>query len=328
MKKPQSSRVTALLVGAAIVTSREAHAQSSSLQRAAEAQAKYDAAVTAMDAKDFARACPRLEEVVALVPEGIGAKLTLAECYEDEGKLASAWTAYTLVEAATNGKPAQAERMRLAHRRAEALKPRLAQLGVVVAPGVRSLTGLEIKRDGATIDPAQWDRPAPADTGEHVVTATAAGKRAWRTTITIEADGRVVTVAVDTLEDDPSAALRESATTDHGQRGSTQRVFGVVAASAGLASIAAGSVLGVVALSRKSESDAGHCNASSECDPTGIQLRADGRSAATASTIFFLAGGVGLVGGITLFAIAPRNAKVVAPKIAFGPRGIELGGTW
>lgn len=33
-----------------------------------------------------------------LVPEGLGAKLTLAECYESQGKLASAWTQYTVVE--------------------------------------------------------------------------------------------------------------------------------------------------------------------------------------------------------------------------------------
>lgn len=53
MKKPHSSCVTALLVGAAIVTPREADAQSSSLQRAADAQAKYDPAAAAS-----ARAAP------------------------------------------------------------------------------------------------------------------------------------------------------------------------------------------------------------------------------------------------------------------------------
>jgi thioredoxin-like negative regulator of GroEL len=92
-----------------------AHAQGD----VAAAQALYDKAVEQMAAKSFAEACPKLEEVTRLMPEGLGAKLTLAECYEGQGKLASAWLQYALVEAAA-GRADQGERQRLAGERAAA----------------------------------------------------------------------------------------------------------------------------------------------------------------------------------------------------------------
>jgi hypothetical protein len=340
MKKSQFSFGVALCFSAVIGTTRAAQAQSGSVQKAADAQTIYDAAVEAMDSKDYVHACPMLEEVMRLAPEGVGAKLTLAECYEASGKLASAWTIYTLVEAATAGKVGQIERKKLARKRAEALKPKLAQLTIVVPPSTRSIVGLEIQRDGGPVGSAQWDIASPADTGDHVVTATAAGKRKWQKTITIAANGSTTSVDVDGLEDEvvatpaPPVSLREKPVTPPAlpaplePRGTTQRILGIVTASAGLASIGVGSVFGVLALNKKSDSNAGPCMSSGECDTAGIQLRAEGRTAATTSTIFFIAGGVGLVGGITLFVLAPRGVKPVDSKIAFGPRGIEIRGTW
>jgi hypothetical protein len=334
MKKSHYCSGAALVVSAMIGVAQPAHAQSGSLQKAAEAQTIYDTAAKAMDAKDYVHACPLLEEVVQLAPEGVGAKLTLAECYEAVGKLASAWTSFNLVEAATMGKAGQAERKKLAHKRAEALKPKLAQLTIVVPPGTRSIAGLEIQRDGVPIGSAQWDIAVPADKGDHVVTATAAGKRKWEKAVTIAADGSTSSVNVDGLEDEASTApassllLPSKSAAVGEQRGSTQRILGIVTAGVGLASIGLGSAFGVIALNKKSESEVSHCTASSECDTAGIQLRSEGRGAATASTIFFIVGGVGLAGGITLFAMAPRGAQPVDTKIAVGPRGIEIRGTW
>lgn len=328
------SFVAALVAGATLLLSEPADAQSSSLQKAANAQALYEAAAKAMDAKDYTRACPLLEEVVQLAPEGVGAKLTLAECYEAAGKLASAWTSYNLVEAATTGNVSQIERRKLAHKRAEALKPKLAQLTVVVPPGTRAIAGVEIQRDGVVMGSAQWDVALPADKGDHVVTATAAGKRKWEKTVTIAADGSANSINVDGLENEGiasaalSAPLPEKPAAPPEQRASTQRILGIVTASVGLASIGVGSAFGVIALNKKSDSNAGHCTTSSECDTAGIQLRSEGLTAATASTIFFIVGGVGLAGGITLIAMAPRGVKPGDTKIAVGPRGIEIRGTW
>src|SRR5262245_25783154 len=72
------------------------HAQGSGggAAKLTEAEALYDAATKAMDGNDYAAACPKLEEVVRLVPHGVGARLTLARCYEGAGRLASAHASY------------------------------------------------------------------------------------------------------------------------------------------------------------------------------------------------------------------------------------------
>lgn len=166
----------------------------------AAGQALYEEATKAMDARDYAAACPKLEEVVRLVPQGIGGRLTLARCYEGADRLASAYTNYALVEAMA-GAAQQLDRQREAHARAEALKPRVSRLTIVVAEGVRALGGLEVKRDGAVVGAALWGVPIPVDKGRHVVTASAGGKRAWQQTIDVTDNPASLTMPIDALAD-------------------------------------------------------------------------------------------------------------------------------
>jgi len=67
-------------------------------QRALTAQALYEQATAEMDAKSDRSACRKLEEVTRIVPEGIGARLTLGRCCEARGSLASAWSQFALVQ--------------------------------------------------------------------------------------------------------------------------------------------------------------------------------------------------------------------------------------
>src|SRR5262245_12663625 len=76
-----------------------ARGQEEDPQKTLAAQALFTQAAAEMDAKQYESACRKLEEVTRLLPSALGAKLTLAECYEARGKLASAWSQYALVEA-------------------------------------------------------------------------------------------------------------------------------------------------------------------------------------------------------------------------------------
>src|SRR5690242_14919661 len=120
-----------------------ARAQPVDSRKAAAAQALYDQATSEMDAKRYATACPKLEEVTRLIPEGLGAKLTLGECYESQGRLASAWTQYTLVSASAV-KAGQSERSQRAAAKAAAIEPRLARLSLDVPEATRTVSGLAI----------------------------------------------------------------------------------------------------------------------------------------------------------------------------------------
>lgn len=181
-----------------------ARAQSGVMPTAA-ARALYDRAVEAMNDKDFEAACPKLEEAVKLEPEALGAKLKLGECYEQLGKLASAWTTYLQVEGAAS-KLSQDARRRRAHEAAEALGPKLATVVVEVRDEVRDLEGLRIKLDGTLLNRPLWGVPVPADRGEHVIEASATGKKTLKKVFEVVADGERLTLRLPSWSADQASS--------------------------------------------------------------------------------------------------------------------------
>ncbi|WP_437661187.1 tetratricopeptide repeat protein [Sorangium sp. So ce1182] len=289
-------------------------------------QALYDQATAEMDAGKYASACGKLEEVTRLAPDGLGAKLTLGQCYEAWGKLASAWAQYTLVEAMA-AKAGQAERSTRAGEKAAALKPRLATLTIDVSAAVRAYPGLAITRDGVPLGQAQLGASLPVDAGEHEVVATAPGHKPWRRSAAVGADGDAVSVAIPALESERPA----SAPAQRGARdvtpapGSGQRVAGLVIGGAGLLGVGVGAFFGVSAKIKRDESNEdGHC-LGTVCDDVGAERRNQAWSAGNVSTVLFLAGGAALAGGVTLFLTAPAPERPSA-RVALGPHGITVQG--
>lgn len=142
----------------------------------ADAVAKklYDEGTAAMDQGDFATACPLLEEVARLKPSGIGAKLTVAECYESVGRLASALKAYAAAEALATS-AGQADRRARAAAHVATLRARVGTATIDVPPAARGIGGLEITFDGAALEASQWSVAVPVDPGRHTVRASAPG---------------------------------------------------------------------------------------------------------------------------------------------------------
>ncbi len=136
------------------------------------AQALFDQARQLMKAGRHAEACPKLAESNRLDP-GIGTQFHLADCYEQSGKVASAWAAFLEVASLAHSS-GQADRERVAQKRAAKLEPRLPRLEISVSDAHR-VAGLEIRRDGVLMGPAQWGTPLPIDPGEHELVARGAG---------------------------------------------------------------------------------------------------------------------------------------------------------
>jgi hypothetical protein len=112
------------------------------------------------------------------------------------------------------------------------------------------------------------------------------------------------------------------------------RTVGFVVGGVGIASIAVGSVLGLMAISKNSDSNAnGHCDASG-CDATGTSLRNTALSDATVSTITFVAGGVLAAAGVVLVLTAPHAKAPTTGRLELRPAasphgaGLDLGGSW
>jgi hypothetical protein len=77
--------------------------------------------------------------------------------------------------------------------------------------------------------------------------------------------------------------------------------------------VGVGSYFGLHAKSQLDASNAnGHCGSHNLCDPTGMSDRSSAQSAATASTVLFIAGGVALAGAGVLWFTAP-SGEVEAP---------------
>jgi hypothetical protein len=339
----------AFALAATGLSPREAMAEPSDPKQAALAQTLYDAAIPAMRAGDFAGACPKLEQVVELAPTGIGAKLMLAECYEGLGRLASAWTMYTAVEAAASTAN-QAERQKKARDRARALRPSLAVLTVVVPADVAATPGLGIRRDGVEVKQIEWGLKLPVDKGKHTLVATAPGRQRWEKTFDVPADGAQASVTVEALAPAPAGVgvggvagplapappETKAPPPDPMPPPTTwtpRRTAGMVVAAGGLALVGVGSVFGILAINKKNQSNDGHCLPDNHCDTMGLQLRDEGMNDAAASTALFVLGGAALVTGVTLAAIPPaapagEKASSLRIRVAAGPGRIGLTGTW
>jgi hypothetical protein len=133
------------------------------------------------------------------VPDGGGARLNLAECYEEWGKLASALNQYSIAEALAK-KDGRKDRLKAAASGAAKVKARVATLTILVPDPLRAAPDLQIKVDGEPLGERQWGAPYPVDKGAHSVVASARGYEPRTVRVDIVSDGAATTVSVPALE--------------------------------------------------------------------------------------------------------------------------------
>jgi hypothetical protein len=277
----------------------------------------------------YAEACPKFEASEQLDP-GLGTLLNLADCYEKLGKTASAWAEYK--EAIPLARAAGSKvREDLATQRAKALESRLSMLTIrAMSGGTEDSAGLDIRRDGVPVQPAELGSPIPVDPGPHTVEATAPGKQKWSSTVQLtDAQKLVVEVPALSAGSQPVAAAAQPAKpTDappveqSANNGSGQRTAAIVVGAVGVVGVGLGTVFGLGASSKWSDAKS-HCSAYPYgCDAEGLDARSSANSKATISTISFIVGGAALAGAAVLWFTAPtgkeKNMAVgVGPGSAF-----------
>jgi serine/threonine-protein kinase len=338
-----------LAFGAVVLTSGAAGAQTIAPADSAAAEALFQEGKKLLRERSFERACTKFAESFRLESK-TGALLALARCHEEEGKWASAWAEYSMVvsRAAREGRP---DRAKGAAERAARLEPRLSTLTIKVPSAVREIAGLEVRRDGDVVDQGSFDVAIPIDGGEHTVEASAPGRAAWQTRVSVAKTGDKQTIEIAELSSLPPAmpppaaeaaaparpadaasappeapspvepsplARAEAPPTSQEVRHSGLRVAGVAVGAAGLVGIGVGTFFGLRAMKRKDDA-ASSCHGD-VCDPTGKQLRLDAISDADASTVAFVAGGVLMAAGMTMFLLGPRSAPA---RVSGGDAKIE-----
>ena len=200
--------------------------------------------------------------------------------------------------------------------------PKLSMV-VIVVPPEADLPALTVLRDGIAIGRAVWGTRIPVDPGTHVIEASAPGKQLRHLEVKVGPDADVQTVTIDKLDDAPAAApapaptptptptptpAPESPPADTGM--SARRQWAIVSAGAGVLGIGAGTIFGVVAISKHNAPGA-TCTTANCTVATG--LNNDAKLAADVSTVSFIVGGVGLALGAFLW--FGDSSVTVAPGV-------------
>ncbi len=305
----------AILASALLLAAAPASAQSAKASDAAAAEVLWNEGRKLRAAGKIHEACPKFVESYRLDP-AIGTLLNMASCHELEGKLATAWGEYS--DAEQQARRAGDKREKFAADHAKALEPRLPRL---VIRAVEPPPDLVVTRDGVALGAASLGVELPIDPGRHEVTASAAGRESWSTTIEVGPRGRTE-VRVPPLApkpEAPEATAPPSAATPPpdaappggGGGGSGQRTVALVLGGVGIAAIGVGAVFGVLTANQASIAETECPN--NRCNAAGDEAVAAGRTDAWVSNIGFGVGAVALlVGGYLFFSADPDPAPAVS----------------
>jgi hypothetical protein len=290
-------------------------------EEVAAAEQLFGSGLKLMEDGRFSEACPKLEKSQKLDP-GTGTLLNLALCNEAIGKTASAWSQFRLVvgEAREKGR---LDRMKTAQEHADALAPKLSYLTVELSPGAR-VNGLEVLVDGAPRAADLLGIPLPSDPGTRRVEARAPGKRAWSGDVDVGPDSDRKAIVIPALEDAPAAPVTAPPPADRAApaaEGGGSRTAGWIIGGAGLATLLAGGVFGLLAIARNDDSIA--CGAQPVCNDTSYSTA---RGYAWAANIAVPLGAIGVgVGAYLLLAPAPAPTRSVRLAPLGGARALGLG---
>jgi hypothetical protein len=332
-----------------------------SVARAAHAEGNASAQVTAealfaegrrlMGDGKANEACPKFADSERLDPSP-GTLLNLANCYEKQGRSATAWATYR--EAVSLGASVgRQDLVAAAERHASSLEPSLSRVSVTASAAV---DGLSVALDGLPIGSASWGLPLPVDPGEHVVSASAPGRKPWSTKITISVDTKTTPVSVPELEvvpaSAPPVAPTASPTTEPAQPASvaapaasvapvnpavetsaprTQRTIAWIVGGAGVVGVVIGTGFTFTAKSKYDDSlhkcDPGNHNS---CDPSGVAERNTARSDGNVATVAMGLGLAAVAGGVVIWLTSPSASSAQSASVGVSPSlgGAMVSGRW
>ncbi len=298
----------------------------------AAAQALFDSARALSNQGKFAEACAKFQESNRLDP-ALATQYQLAVCYEQSGRIATAWAAFLQVASMARA-TGQTEREKVARARADALQSRLPRL-LINVPEASKTPGLEVHRNGMLVGSAQWDTPVAVDPGEVELTATAPGRQTLRQTLRLE-EGKTVSYSLPALAQGepaeapaappakpeplaaapatPLAAPTAPLPRDQPSAKTGNGPWIIALAGVGVVGLGVGTAYAVMAKSKYNESK-GDCDTDdpNSCGSRGVELRNNARSKGDIATVGFIAGGAALAGaGIVWLASGSSEPKRAA----------------
>jgi hypothetical protein len=306
-----------------------------SAQSSAIAEQLFNEARDLAKAGKWAEACLRFEASLKQDP-ALGTRLNLATCYEHTGKLATAWGLYR--ESADLAlKAGDAKRSDYAQKQALVLEPRLPKL--TITPPPKPPVGLAVLRDGAPVNTGELGIALYIDPGVHEVTASAPGFEPFSRKVT-SVEGKTEVLAIPDLTAKPEPLKPnenpEQPDADTAPISPTRRYIGIGIGGAGVVAAGVGLFFGSQAISANNKAKK-LCGDNLACSPEnfdeGKKLINDGKSKATLSTVFVIAGAAAIAAGVVVYVTAPRTrerstATRLVPLLHDTGAGIGLAGSF
>ena len=287
----------------------------------AGAKQLFDQAVELASGGNYAAACPKLEQSLAL-HEGIGTQFHLAGCWQKIGRTASAYALFEKVAGKAH-ELGQSEREEVAHARMEALLPKLSRVRIdVTNPAPKT----EVKRDDVSVPQSDWGKPVAVDRGAHAIVVTAEGKTPWSTQLDVSEPGVIVAVQVPALADAPKAApvvpvvapepkpepKEPAPTPEPPPNHSGRRTLAIVVGGVGVAALAAGIFKGAEYIDKNNQAKS-ICPSGVNCTTDEIEAHAqavdDAQKARTWAYVGIGVGAAAVAGATVLLLTAPHAAS-------------------
>jgi tetratricopeptide (TPR) repeat protein len=253
--------------------------------------------------KQYAEACTTFEQVDALDP-GIGAKLNVARCYEEWGKLVRAHKWY--VDAEKMASSTGDKRAPKIKERIEKIDPDIPRLTIRVPEGADAKAAA-ITLDGESVSAGELGREARVEPGPHVISYRVNGEQKTKT-IAIERGGaREVTLDVG----GGGGADRTQRKDEPGDEapappGRTRRIAAFALMGAGVVSLGVSSYLALDARGDYRSALTMYCmGAKDMCNDEGLRLTSDARGKANVGTVFAILGVAAAAGGAVLYLTTP-----------------------
>jgi hypothetical protein len=155
-----------------------------------------------MGERRFAEACDAFATSQRLEPN-IATLMSLADCRQKNGQLATAWALFLEAEQTTRSVPDLQDLHATADARSIELESRLSYITINV-PDESRLKDLVVFRDGEPVDPGLWNRAVPVDGGTHRIEAKAPGHEPWLTEVVIATERARQAVEVPRFKDLPA----------------------------------------------------------------------------------------------------------------------------
>jgi hypothetical protein len=293
--------------------------------------------------KSYPEACPLFEQVDQIDP-GIGAKLNVAKCYEEWGRLAVAYRWYLDAEVmATKAKDERAAKIKELIAELDANVPRVT---IRVPAGADPDVLDTLTLDGKPFPVNQLNLEQRVDPGPHLIEFVVRGEKR-RKMAPVERGGESE-VSLDIPKGTGTRKtlrpnLNQEVDVDPGDDpaeprdpGRRRRLVGLGVAGAGVVAVGVAVAITLSARGTYRDALADHCmNSAATCDPTGFRLTQDARSTANVATVISLVGGAAVIGGVVLYVTgrkassrAETQALYITPAIGAHGGGFVVGGSF